>query len=180
MVDADSKHLCLIDHSNAATAEHYRRIVACTNLTERIVVLGSFDHQSKDDKYHHEQEDMLVTSGENNLVQDGHDILQTLDLGVPTVRIGRVGQRVIASMSLMARTFALPWYLCEVSLVVVVGSEMIFDLAKTTASGNRNPRSVDPQDGTGHNDLGMDYGYYSVLVSMYQTCKCSGDHHYDS
>lgn len=143
MVDAHSKHLRSVYHLSAGTA--YRHIVVCMNLTEQVrVVLGSFDHQGKDDKYHHEREDTLVTSQESNLVQDGHDNPETLDLGAPTLRIGRIDRRVIVSRTLMAQTFVLPWYLCEVFPVVVVGSERIFDLAKSTASGNRNPRSAVP------------------------------------
>ncbi|KAG1720042.1 hypothetical protein EDB19DRAFT_604167 [Suillus lakei] len=80
----------------------------------------------------------------------------------------------------MAQTFALPLYLCEVFPEVVVGLERIFDLAKTTASGDRNPRSAVPQDETGRNDLGMDCGCRSVLVSTHLACKYSDDHRYDS
>ena len=55
------------------------------NLTERIRVdPGSFDQQSKDDMCHYEQEDTVVTSVENILLQDGHDNLEPSNLEVPT------------------------------------------------------------------------------------------------
>lgn len=85
-----------------------------------------------------------MTSGESNLVQDGRGNLETWDLMAPALHIGQIDRRVIASRSLMARTSAPPWYLCEVFPVEVVGSESIFDLAKTIASGNQNPRNAVP------------------------------------
>jgi hypothetical protein len=63
VVDVDSKHLRLIYRLSAVTAKCYRHTVACMNLTEEVRVnLGSFGRQSKDDKYHREQEDTLATS----------------------------------------------------------------------------------------------------------------------
>ena len=61
VVDEDSKDLCLICHLRAATAKCYR--VVYMNLTEGMRAnLGSSGHQSRDDKYQHEQEGTLVTS----------------------------------------------------------------------------------------------------------------------
>jgi hypothetical protein len=85
VVDAQCKHPYLIYHLTAATAKCHRHTVACMNLTEGIRVhLGSFDYQSKDDKCHREQEDILATSWESILLQDAHGNPQALHSGFPT------------------------------------------------------------------------------------------------